>query len=266
MCNRFNLKTDLAQVAKQLDATMPRQLELAEDIFPGKPAAAVAMNRNGQREVLPMAFGLVPFGKTPQSQRRPLTNARVENLSKWPWKSAIKSHRCIVPMNSFREPCYWGETAGSEVDFHAPANSVMLAAAMFTWYEESSPDDQNQETNPAVFTMSLIMRPALPTVMEHGHHRSPFFLSEEGVQAWIQREPRELDESLTILKHHATEPTLSMTVAREMAPAWKKRQSTNVAKRDEQLAAISVSGPLGIPDSIGSGSNETPSNETNESA
>ncbi|PHQ31564.1 SOS response-associated peptidase [Rhodopirellula bahusiensis] len=247
MCNRFNLKTDLAQLARSLDAVPPKQMEFSDDIFPGKPAPAVAVNRSGGKEILPMAFGLVPFGKTPESQRRPLTNARVENLEKWPWKSAVKSHRCVVPMTGFREPCYWGETAGTEVDFAAVQDSPMFAAAIFTWYRPET-SDESQDDSPANFTMSLIMRPALPTVMKHGHHRSPFFLSTDGIDDWITRDSRPLEESLVVLKQLAFEPDLSVTVARQMAPAWTKRQSSNVAKRDEQLAAIEESGPLGIPD------------------
>lgn len=249
MCNRFNIKTDLAHLARSLDAAPPRQMEFEEDVFPGKPAPTIAVNRSGMIEILPMAFGLVPFGKTPESQRRPLTNARVENLEKWPWKSAIKSHRCVVPMTGFREPCYWGETAGTEVDFAVPTDSPLFAAGIFTWYRDEQAND-SQEEAPANFTMSLIMRPALPTVMEHGHHRSPFFLSRGGIQQWIERDSRPLQDSLTILKQHAFEPELSVTVARQMAPTWTKRQSENIAKRDEQLAAIEETGPLGIPESV----------------
>ena len=132
-----------------------------------------------------------------------------------------------------------------------PPDSPLFAAAIFTWYREEATDD-TQEEAPPNFTMSLIMRPALPTVMEHGHHRSPFFLSRNGIEEWIERDSRPLQDSLAILKQHAFEPELSATVARQMAPTWTKRQSGNVAKRDEQLTAIEETGPLGIPDSVGS--------------
>ncbi|WDQ15384.1 SOS response-associated peptidase [Rhodopirellula sp. P2] len=248
MCNRFNLQTNLAQLARSLDAAPPRQMEFTEEIFPGNPAPTVAVNRSGANEILPMTFGLVPFGKTPQTQRRPLTNARVENLEKWPWKSAVQSHRCVVPMTGFREPSYWGKTAGTEVNFTAAQDSPLFAAAIFTWYRPE-PTEPSQDDSPVQLTMSLIMRPALPTVMEHGHHRSPFFLTVDGVQNWIVRDTRPLEDSLTVLKQHAFEPELSVTVARQMAPAWTKRQSSNVAKRDQQLVAMDETGPLGIPGS-----------------
>jgi putative SOS response-associated peptidase YedK len=207
-----------------------------------------------------MRFGLVPFGKDPANQKRSLTNTRVENLGKWPWKSSIKSYRCVVPMTGFREPCYWGETAGTEVDFNIEVDRPILAAAVYTWYGTSSPqsDDQGSERNVdtkkpnlsmrPVFSMSLIMRPALAIVMEHGHHRSPFFLSEDGLDEWLDRKPKPLEQSLKTLQSYATEPKLTATVAREMAATWVKRQPEHLTKRDEQLAAIDATGPLGIPE------------------
>ncbi|TWU01989.1 SOS response-associated peptidase [Neorhodopirellula pilleata] len=246
MCNRFNLKTNLATLGELFDAMLSQRFEVAQDVFPNQPTPVVAINRDQQRELLPMRFGLIPFGKDPAAQKRPLTNARVENLDKWPWRSSIKSHRCVVPMSSFREPCYWGDTAGTEVDFSVQSDRPMIAAAIYTWFDATGDDDQSSSSMPAVLTMSLIMRPALPIVMQHGHHRSPFFLSDDGIDEWISREPRSVDESWNVLRAHAMVPDLNATVAREMAPAWKKRQAEHLTKRDEQLAAIEAVGELGI--------------------
>jgi len=246
MCNRFNLKTNLATLGDLFDAMLSQRFEIAEDVFPNQPTPVIAINRDRRRELLPMRFGLIPFGKAPSTQKRALTNARVENLNKWPWRSSIKSHRCVVPMDGFREPCYWGQTAGTEVDFSAQDGRPMLAAGIYSWFEVDGDDgDPDLPTRPTL-TMSLIMRPALPIVMRHGHHRSPFFLSEDGIDDWMSRDSRSLDESWSILKTHAIVPELTATVAREMAPAWTKRQAEHLAKRDEQLAAIDENGELGI--------------------
>lgn len=251
MCNRFNLRTNLASLTDLFDAMLSANFETNADVFPGKPTPVLAINRDSTRECLPMRFGLIPFGKTAAEQKRPLTNARVENLEKWPWKSSIKSYRCVVPMTGFREPCYWGETAGTEVDFDVEDDHPMLAAAIYTWHDDRSTEGNATKSAPHFsrphFSMSLIMRPALPIVMEHGHHRSPFFLSEAGVDDWMRRESRPLRDSLNVLEKHAVEPSLTATVAREMAAAWVKRQSGQLAKRDEQVAAMKQTGPLGVP-------------------
>lgn len=251
MCNRFNLKTNLATLGEIFEAMLRQRFEVPQDVFPGKPTPVLATNRDGRRECLPMRFGLVPFGKKPTEQKRPLTNARVENLDKWPWRSSIRSYRCVVPMNGFREPCYWGTTAGTEVDFSVTDDRPILAAAIYTWHDSGqtaasdSPAELGSDSAPTM-TMSLIMRPALPIVMEHGHHRSPLFVSEDGIDEWMSREARPLDASLASLKQHAIVPELSFEIAREMAPAWKKRQAEHLQKRDDQIKAIQADGPLGF--------------------
>ena len=94
--------------------------------------------------------------------------------------------------------------------------------------------------------MTLLMRPASAPVMDAGHHRQPFFIHNEGIDRWIDQNEREPIKSKQILKQYAAEPELSYSVIRDMADTWKKRQEDRLAKRDEQLAAIVDSGPLGI--------------------
>ena len=57
---------------------------------------------------------------------------------------------------------------------------------------------------------------------------------------------RDAKESLAILREFAYEPQLEYRIERQMAATWKSRQKNRLADRDEQLAAISESGPLGF--------------------
>jgi hypothetical protein len=52
--------------------------------------------------------------------------------------------------------------------------------------------------------------------------------------------------SLAVLCEFAYEPPLEYRVERQMAASWKSRQKDRLADRDEQLAAISNSGPIGF--------------------
>jgi putative SOS response-associated peptidase YedK len=94
--------------------------------------------------------------------------------------------------------------------------------------------------------MTFLMRPACKYVMEHGHHRQPFFIAEAGFDQWMDPHARDPKESLAILRKYAHEPPLSYTLARHMAASWKSRQKGRLADRDEQLAAIDETGPLGF--------------------
>lgn len=60
-------------------------------------------------------------------------------------------------------------------------------------------------------------------------------------------EPRVRDakESLAILREFAYERPFNHKLARQMAASWTSRQKARLGDRDEQLAAISETGPLG---------------------
>ncbi len=238
MCSRYNTKTNLSSIASDLNAKPAFDFAIASEVFPLAMAPTLVINREGQRELRPMTFGLTPQGKTRDKKMPPFNNARIESRDKWPWRTPLEKYRCIVPMDSFREPCYWGESAGKEVDFRRADGRLLLAAAIFSVTKS--------DNDGSMLSMSLITRPALPTVMEHGHHRSPFFLSLDGVDDWMDRSPRPLDQSLEVLKQYTEDPVLEPSVSREMVASWSKRKAANVKKRDEQLADIDKSGPLGL--------------------
>jgi hypothetical protein len=56
--------------------------------------------------------------------------------------------------------------------------------------------------------MTFLMRPACKYVMDHGHHRQPFFISESGYNAWIKPVARDAKESLAVLREFAYVPPL----------------------------------------------------------
>lgn len=240
MCNRFEVDTDRAALALTLSAQLSLPFDWAPAIYPRQTAPGLLLNADGQRELLPMQFSLAPPGsKTPTDPKRALNNTRVESVEKWPWKTSFRQFRCIVPLTSFREPCYWGETAGTEIDLKPTGEELLGAAAIYSIWQSA---DKSEE----IVTMSLLMRPASAFVMEHGHHRMPFFLQKEGFDAWMEHGDRKAEKSRSILREFALEPELQYSVARHMADSWSKRRSAKLKQRDEQLAAIEESGTLGI--------------------
>lgn len=237
MCNRFEVNTDSVSLAYALGAQLLFDGQFwGEEVFPMTATPAMLHGVDGARELHAMQFG---FG-APDRGGATFNNARIENIGKWPWKDAFARHRCIVPITSFREPCYWGTPAGKEVNFYRTDDKPLLAAAGIysVWV---SPDKQQTK-----LLMSLLMRPAMPYVLDNGHHRSPFFLSPDGFDDWLGGGKRRPKESLEVLKEYAEEPELAYHVAREMGPTWKKRQPGRVRKRDEQLEAIERDGELGF--------------------
>jgi putative SOS response-associated peptidase YedK len=238
MCNRFNVKGTARQVAEFVQATLPRDFLWKEEMLPlgMTPGVWIA---DGRRELVPMQFGLAkPGAEEPGDRKFPNNNARVEKYDKWPWKDPFKSRRCVVPLSSFREPCYWGEPAGKEVNFHAPDQDYLGVACLYNLWKPPTKGEP-------LVTMTFLMRPACRYVMEQGHHRQPFFLHPDGFNAWMAPGSRDTEDSLQVLQEYAFEPELAYEVVRELAPSWKSRRKAREADRDEQLAEIGGR-PLGI--------------------
>ena len=233
MCNRYNIKTNLSLLGEKIHAVLPIKFDFSGHVVPRSTAPGILLNQDGERELHPMRFGLIPRGAR-ELPEQAYNNARVENIEKWPWKLSLPKHRCVLPLSAFREPCYWGEPAGKEVYFRAPDEPLLLVAGLYNvWQNE--------------VTMTFLMRPAGNYVMEHGHHRQPFFIKHEGIDDWMTTAELGPDEAGAILRKHAAAPELTHEVDREMAAAWKGRQKDRLRKRDEQLDEIQRTGlPLGF--------------------
>jgi putative SOS response-associated peptidase YedK len=83
-------------------------------------------------------------------------------------------------------------------------------------------------------------------MMEHGHHRQPFFIQEAGFDAWMEPGKRAPKDSLAVLQEFVHEPLLEYQLARQMAASWKSRQKARLAERNKQLAGIEETGSLGF--------------------
>jgi putative SOS response-associated peptidase YedK len=240
MCNRYNIKGTAKEIAEHFAAHVPTIFDLpSEDILPGHLAPGLILNHDRERELVPMQFGLAKIGAAePFDRKWPNNNARIEKYNSWPWKLPFQEHRCVVPLSEFREPCYWGETAGCEVYFKPKDRKYLGVAGLYNVWK-------NQGTE-KFYSMTFLMRPATKYVMEYGHHRQPFFIEEPGFDAWMEPSKREPKESLATLREFVDEPELEYLVIRQMAPTWKSRQKGRLADRDEQLTAIGETGPLGF--------------------
>ncbi len=240
MCNRYNIKGTAIEVANFLLATLPVEFDYpGDDILPGYTAPGLLRNLDGERELVPMQFGLAKIGASdPFDRKWPNNNARVEKIGGWPWKLPIKAHRCILPVSEFREPCYWGDPAGTEVYFKPLDGKYLGVAGIYNVWKT--------EGTTSFYSMSFLMRPASEYVMQNGHHRQPFFIEESGYDAWMQPGERDPKESLAILREHAYERPFTHSLAREMAASWTSRQKARLADRDQQIADIGTTGPLGF--------------------
>ena len=108
-----------------------------------------------------MQFGLAKIGcHEPFDRKWPNNNARIEKYDSWPWKLPFKEHRCILPLSEFREPGYWGDTAGTEVYFKAADGEYLGVAGLYNVWKITGAEK--------FYSMTFLMRPACKFV-EIGH-------------------------------------------------------------------------------------------------
>ena len=235
MCSFYNLKTNHHQIL--IWSGVASDQDWPESVAVKQFGPALKLNDDGKRELASMRFGLIPASAKSVDQYKPAyNNARFENLDKWPWKLSLSTSRCIVPLTSFREPCYWGETAGRMVHFYSPECSILGVAAICEQLQGASVD---------LWSMTMIMRPASKFVMENGHQRQPFFVHPDGFDDWLVGR-KNLKKCRTALARWCHAPELSYRDSVPMKPGWEKRQPTALAKRDDELQSIARNGALGI--------------------
>ena len=233
MCNHYHIKGPPSSLANQFDAMIQRLFDFDEEVYPKRQAPVLILNEDRNCEIVPMRFGLVPYGSTLEKTKRPLNNARIERLDSWPWKMSIKRNRCAIPISSFFEFSYYENHAGHKLEF--VSEKTMFAAGIYSKYEEDG------------LSMTIITRPGTDFIMGHGHHRMPMFIDPSASMFdWLEPKDRDTEKCCNILKHSAIDPEFEVLVHEQMKAGWQKRIDAAEEKRNEQLAAIQKSGPLGI--------------------
>jgi putative SOS response-associated peptidase YedK len=236
MCNLYNVKANPDAIQRWAKSDYEKDLNWSEKIAVRKFGPGIFVNEEGQRELILMRFSLIPVGaKSANQYKPPYNNARVESLDKWPWKMSI-NRRCILPLTSFQEPCYWGPPAGHQVEFYSPDEPILGVAGLYHQFE--SGDD-------SLTTMTFIMRPACEYIMEHGHQRQPFLLNPEGFDDWFAQDKLSSAQTRQMLAKWAFEPELDYHDLGEMKSGWKNRQEEALGKREAETDNIEKYGPFG---------------------
>jgi putative SOS response-associated peptidase YedK len=155
------------------------------------------------RELHPARFGLIPqWAKEVQT---PLFNARIETVLEKPsFKDSALRKRCVVPASGYFE---WDSEKQPHYVF---ADPLIFFAGIYSFWRDPS----KQATDPSrwVLSFSILTKPASPS-LSWVHERSPVFLSEDGVEAWIAPDYEttpdllsaigaESDEVAQFLQHH----------------------------------------------------------------
>lgn len=206
MCGRYGLPEDHASLQGAFDIStdlrsdvdwgelMPRFNVAPTDQVP------VIIEREGERQVEPMRWGLMPFrtigmrGRTALDEKgksinTPI-NARAETVhSNGIFKRSFQKRRCIIPAGGYYE---WKRVDGTKLPhwIYLQEGAWMGFAGIFSWWK--SPDD---EWVPSC----TIITTAPNSFMEPIHDRMPVILTSGAYDLWLDREGEDLSDLKEVL-------------------------------------------------------------------
>jgi putative SOS response-associated peptidase YedK len=199
MCGRLTRDFTWAELHDLLDLRWPESTKITPswNVAPTQTTPIVRLAPEGphagERELVEMKWGLVPFwAKDPAIGSR-MINARGETVAEKPaFRAAFKSRRCIVPASGFYE---WKKTGGASSSaglftggskkpakqpyYITPADGKILAFAGL--WESWDTGDGPLETFTIITTTPNAMMAEL-------HDRMPVILDPECVGAWLNLE------------------------------------------------------------------------------
>lgn len=193
MCGTFGqkklpLKKVKLEFLPEADITPQEGKELNLNTWTGKFAAILTPSQ-------PAQYSWAQFGFSPKwaKKRMYLFNARVEGdfnadnevdyegekgiFDKPSFRDAIKTRRCIIPMDFFVEGSA-KEKYNKPFLIHRKDSEPFFAGGIYE-------DWVDRETGELTTTFSILTTSATPLLQKIGHHRSPLLLNPEAIANWL---------------------------------------------------------------------------------
>lgn len=216
MCYSVQIDREIKKLAERFSANYSAStekyfLDTKERVYKNT-YAPVIINRNNQREIVPLRYNLLPgFSETDKYQffnkqkgkyeELNTYNAKIESIEKTrAYEHLFMNHHCIVPIKSFYE---WVNIDGKkkEIEFHSETSEFLYAAGV---WDHWGPMNLEEGIN----SFSIITTSPRPEVEKAGHHRSPLLLNEEDIDRWIKPETSSKEDIYKLISGFNSEKLL----------------------------------------------------------
>lgn len=199
MCGRYVVARELNDLESLFQADGVSEFQtLSFNIAPTHPVPIVVereIDAMPSREIHPARFGLIP--RWAKEIPAPLFNARIETVLEKPsFRDAALKKRCVIPASGYFE---WD----SEKQPHYIYSETIVAfAGIYSFWRdpEKAPDDPSRW----VLSASILTKTGSPS-LTWVHERSPVFLSEDGVDAWLAPDYETTPEVLAAISFESDE-------------------------------------------------------------
>lgn len=194
MCGRYSLTRRQEEVAERFgieqllvenEALRPRY-----NIAPTQ-TVPVILDKDGERVLAEMKWGLIPFWSKDIKKTKPIINARSETISEKPFfKQAASKRRCLIPADGFYE---WKKVNKAKIPMFIHLNDKELFAFAGLWDQWKSPDGE------VIRSCTIITTEANDT-MSPVHDRMPVIVRPEHESLWLDPEIKDVDKLRVVLE------------------------------------------------------------------
>lgn len=194
MCGRFSATfnhQDLAEIFKIIAGIKP---EPRFNIAPSQDVAAMRVE-DGQRILVSLHWGLIPFWAKDAKIAHKTINARVETAHQTPaFRAAFRNRRCLIPADGFYE---WDKRGGTRQPYFAHRADEMPMALAGLWERWENADDEQ------VIESCTILTTEAAEPVARIHDRMPVILEPEDFDAWLDPEEHGVERLRKLLQPSA---------------------------------------------------------------
>lgn len=230
MCSQFELITKATKKALKDQVRIPdtsEQINIRVLPYQIAPVIAVNKNQNSILQLSPMSFSLIPSWSKEPKVKFATHNARIETVLEKPtWKEPFLTKHCVIPLTGFFESAYEGPEAGHIIKFcpgqtdslEDSEDSLLFAAGIYDIWRDPAGDPSKK-----IFSFSILTTEPTTYILDHGHDRSPLFLSFENAKEWLHLQSS-ASGMIDFLLSRNQKPELSVSIDRALKPGWEKRR------------------------------------------
>jgi putative SOS response-associated peptidase YedK len=175
MCGRFNLRTSASQLKEFFELFREPAVTTRYNIAPTQTTVVCRRNDAGQRELVPLRWGLIPSWSKDIKIGVSLINARSESVAEKPsFRTAFRKRRCLVPASGFYE---WLREGKNKQPYHihrVDDGPFAMAGLAECWNRGDQP----------IESFSIVTTSA-NQLMRSIHDRMPVILDQKWFDAWL---------------------------------------------------------------------------------
>lgn len=207
MCGRFSITGDLDFYTEYfgVDDVVTEPLDKSWNVAPTDPVYVIRQN-DGRRELGSMQWGLIPHWA--KDTRSIQINARSETVATTPaFRDSFARKRCLIPADGFYE---WESPEMGRAPhwvYRADGHPMVFAGI---WASRLDPDSDTWHR-----TCSIITKDAEGVVSEI-HNRMPVALVPEVWEAWLDRDRRDPEAALALLRPIDADAIMEHIVSRKV--------------------------------------------------